>query len=109
MRKKNGSIPLSMHCRDFNVVASPNEMVGGTPFNHNSARYYYEFLDRTYLMEIPSKGGTYNWSNQRSNEDAIFEKLDRALSSLEWSFLFPELSQSWMLLLLHIIPHYPID
>ncbi|KAK9018547.1 hypothetical protein V6N11_001519 [Hibiscus sabdariffa] len=43
----------------------------------------------TYLMEIQSKGGAYTWSNQRSEEDEICEKLDRVLSSLEWGFLFP--------------------
>ncbi|KAK8480284.1 hypothetical protein V6N11_057054 [Hibiscus sabdariffa] len=33
--------------------------------------------------------GTYTWSNRRSNDDVICEKLDRVLTSLEWSFLFP--------------------
>ncbi|KAK9035468.1 hypothetical protein V6N11_077508 [Hibiscus sabdariffa] len=41
-------------------------------------------------MEIPSKGRIYTWSNQRSDEDAILEKLDKALSSREWGFLFPK-------------------
>ncbi|KAK8994834.1 hypothetical protein V6N11_045903 [Hibiscus sabdariffa] len=52
-------------------------------------RWYYEFLDRTFLMEIQCKGGVYTWSNQRSDEAAILEKLDRALSSLDWNCLFP--------------------
>ncbi|KAK8575406.1 hypothetical protein V6N12_063079 [Hibiscus sabdariffa] len=75
---------------DFNVVASPEEKCGGNPFDHNSAKWYYDFLDQTYLMEIPSSGGSFTWSNQRSNEEAILEKLDRVLSSLEWNFLFPK-------------------
>ncbi|KAK8564668.1 hypothetical protein V6N12_058251 [Hibiscus sabdariffa] len=39
-------------------------------------------------MEIQSKGGAYTWSNQKSEENEICEKLDRVLSSLEWGFLF---------------------
>ncbi|KAK8512941.1 hypothetical protein V6N12_030349 [Hibiscus sabdariffa] len=75
---------------DTNIVASPNEKYGGSPFDHNNARWFHEFFERSYLREIQSKGGAYTWSNQRCEEDEICEKLDRVLSSLEWSFLFPK-------------------
>ncbi|KAL4353918.1 hypothetical protein GQ457_06G009460 [Hibiscus cannabinus] len=75
---------------DFNVVASLKEKCGGNLFDHNSAKWYFEFLDQTYLMEIPSSGGSFTWSNQQSNDEAILEKLDRVLSSLEWNFVFPK-------------------
>ncbi|KAK8477762.1 hypothetical protein V6N11_072867 [Hibiscus sabdariffa] len=75
---------------DTNIVASPNEKFGGLRFDFNSAKWFHEFLDRSYLMEIHSKGGAYTWSNQRCEEDEICEKLDRVLSSSEWSFLFPK-------------------
>ncbi|KAK8478026.1 hypothetical protein V6N11_084158 [Hibiscus sabdariffa] len=68
---------------DFNVVVSPEEKYGGNPLDHNYAKWYYEFLDQTYLMEIPSSGGSFTWSNQRCNEDVILEKLDRVFSSME--------------------------
>ncbi|KAK9044280.1 hypothetical protein V6N11_072593 [Hibiscus sabdariffa] len=79
-----------VHYGDTNTVTSPNEKYGGSPFDHNNAKWYHEFLERSYLMEIQSKGGAYTWSNQRSEEDEICEKLDRVLSSLEWDFLFPK-------------------
>ncbi|KAK9041645.1 hypothetical protein V6N11_016736 [Hibiscus sabdariffa] len=75
---------------DTNIVASPNEKYGGSTFENNNAKWYHEFLECTYLIEIQSKRGAYTWSNQRSEEDEIREKLDRVLSSLEWSFLFPK-------------------
>ncbi|KAK8999372.1 hypothetical protein V6N11_070541 [Hibiscus sabdariffa] len=68
---------------DTNIVASPNEKYSGSPFDHNNAKWFHEFLERYYLREIQSKGGSYTWSNQRSEEDEICEKLDRVLSSLE--------------------------
>ncbi|KAK8593739.1 hypothetical protein V6N12_045814 [Hibiscus sabdariffa] len=74
---------------DSNIVASPTDKYGGLTFDHNSARWYYDFLDRTFLTEIQCKGGVYTWSNQRSNEATILEKLDRALSSIEWNCLYP--------------------
>ncbi|KAK9038985.1 hypothetical protein V6N11_023825 [Hibiscus sabdariffa] len=47
------------------------------------------FWERLASLRMESKGGTYTWLNQRSNEDAILEKIDRVLSSLEWNFQFP--------------------
>ncbi|KAK8975345.1 hypothetical protein V6N11_063307 [Hibiscus sabdariffa] len=70
---------------DTNIVASPSEKYGGSPFDHNNAKWYHEFLERSLLMEIQSKGGAYTWSNQRSEEDEICEKLDKVTSSLDWS------------------------
>ncbi|KAK8972152.1 hypothetical protein V6N11_000617 [Hibiscus sabdariffa] len=75
---------------DTNIVASPDEKDGGSPFDHNNAKWLHEFMESSYLMEIQSKGGTFTWSNQRCEENMIREKLDRVLSSLEWSFLFPK-------------------
>ncbi|KAK9021291.1 hypothetical protein V6N11_011289 [Hibiscus sabdariffa] len=75
---------------DTNTVASPTGKYGGAPFDHNNAKWYHEFLERTFLIEIQSKGGAYTWSNQRSEEEEICEKLDRVLTSLEWGFLFPK-------------------
>ncbi|KAK9026201.1 hypothetical protein V6N11_039046 [Hibiscus sabdariffa] len=75
---------------DFNVVACPEEKYGGAPFDQNDAKWYYEFLNHTFLMEIPSKGGTFTWSNKRCDEEMILEKLDRVVSSMEWNFLFPK-------------------
>ncbi|KAK8489518.1 hypothetical protein V6N12_021115 [Hibiscus sabdariffa] len=38
---------------DFNIVATPDDKCGGSPFDHNNAKWFYDFVDRTYLMEIP--------------------------------------------------------
>ncbi|KAK8485629.1 hypothetical protein V6N12_003494 [Hibiscus sabdariffa] len=75
---------------DTNVVASPSEKYGGAPFDFNNAKWYHDFLEKSLLMEIQSKGGTYTWSNQRCEEDEICEKLDKVMSSLEWNFIFPK-------------------
>ncbi|KAK8596672.1 hypothetical protein V6N12_065152 [Hibiscus sabdariffa] len=48
------------------------------------------FLDNSGMLEIPIKGGSFTWSNQRCDEEAILEKIDRILSSVEWSLAFPK-------------------
>ncbi|KAK8511424.1 hypothetical protein V6N12_038028 [Hibiscus sabdariffa] len=47
-------------------------------------------MDYTCLMELPIKGGTFTWSNRRSEDEAILEKLDRVMVSCEWSLNFPK-------------------
>ncbi|KAK8556849.1 hypothetical protein V6N12_003240 [Hibiscus sabdariffa] len=70
------------------MVAFPEEKYGGAPFDHRDAKWYYEFLNQTFMMEISSKGGSFTWSNKRCDREAILEKLDRVVSSMEWNFLF---------------------
>ncbi|KAK8973453.1 hypothetical protein V6N11_064696 [Hibiscus sabdariffa] len=73
---------------DLNVVASQDEKMGGALIDQTSAKWYLDFLDITNLLEIPMKGGMFTWSNKRSGEDVILEKLYRALATVEWSALF---------------------
>ncbi|KAK8560066.1 hypothetical protein V6N12_012869 [Hibiscus sabdariffa] len=73
---------------DLNIVASQDEKLGGTLIDQTSAKWYLDFLDITNLLEIPMKGGTFTWSNKRSEEGVILEKLDRALATGEWSAFF---------------------
>ncbi|KAK9020889.1 hypothetical protein V6N11_010901 [Hibiscus sabdariffa] len=76
---------------DTNVVASQEEKIGGDTFNPSDARHFYEFVDSLGLLELPISGGNFTWSNHRSDEDSILEKLDRALCSFEWSSLSQKL------------------
>ncbi|KAK9005869.1 hypothetical protein V6N11_043289 [Hibiscus sabdariffa] len=73
-----------------NVVSSQDEKLGGMPFNPNDANSYFDFIDSRGLIDMPISGGAFTWSNQRRNEEAILEKLDRVLCSPEWSILFPK-------------------
>ncbi|KAK8551543.1 hypothetical protein V6N12_040179 [Hibiscus sabdariffa] len=44
---------------DTNTVTSPYEKHGGLQFDQNNAKWYFEFLERSYLMELHSTGGAY--------------------------------------------------
>ncbi|KAK9018505.1 hypothetical protein V6N11_001478 [Hibiscus sabdariffa] len=73
---------------DLNIVANQEEKLGGALIDQNSTKWYLDFLDNTNLLEIPMKGVSFTWSNKRSEEDVILEKLDRALATVEWSTFF---------------------
>ncbi|KAK9034092.1 hypothetical protein V6N11_050270 [Hibiscus sabdariffa] len=75
---------------DSNVVSCQDEKVGGLPFNPIDANSFFDFVDSRGLIDMPITGGAYTWSNQRSDNDAILEKLDRVLCSTSWNIAFPK-------------------
>ncbi|KAL4319186.1 hypothetical protein GQ457_18G018140 [Hibiscus cannabinus] len=45
-------------------------------------------MEECSLLELHLLGGPFSWINQRSDEEAIMEKLDRFLFNLAWSEMF---------------------
>ncbi|KAK9001843.1 hypothetical protein V6N11_024541 [Hibiscus sabdariffa] len=62
----------------------------GTLRDNANVKWCIMGIPISLLMKIQSKGGTHTWSNERSEEDEICEKLDKVISSVEWNFLFPK-------------------
>ncbi|KAK8998720.1 hypothetical protein V6N11_084103 [Hibiscus sabdariffa] len=88
-------IRTQMNCKwcvigDTNLIWDQDEKSRGTVVNPNHTRLLSEFINRSCLIEMTLKGGSFTWSNQRCDDAAILEKLDRILISGEWSFLFPK-------------------
>ncbi|KAK8507257.1 hypothetical protein V6N12_008599 [Hibiscus sabdariffa] len=87
---RNGSDERWLVIGDSNVVSSQEEKIGGASFNPNNARSYFGFVDTQGLIDLPIAGGSFTWSNQRCEEEAILEKLDRVLCSPDWNSFFPK-------------------
>ncbi|KAK9028218.1 hypothetical protein V6N11_068028 [Hibiscus sabdariffa] len=68
---------------EYNIEARQDEKVGRAPCDFSQAKWFLDFIDREFLLELPIKGGSFTWSNLRSEENTILEKLDRIIVSLE--------------------------
>ncbi|KAK8535423.1 hypothetical protein V6N12_056941 [Hibiscus sabdariffa] len=75
---------------DSNIVSSQEEKLGGLSFNPNEVRGFFDFIDTMGLLDILISGGTFTWSNQRSDDESILEKLDWVLCSPDWNITFPK-------------------
>ncbi|KAK8533159.1 hypothetical protein V6N12_076438 [Hibiscus sabdariffa] len=75
---------------DSNIVVKAEDKMGGVPFEPSQAKWFFDFLNKSCMMELLIQGGMFTCSNQRSDDDVMVEKLDRILSSLEWSEMFPK-------------------
>ncbi|KAK8529150.1 hypothetical protein V6N12_059940 [Hibiscus sabdariffa] len=74
---------------DSNIVAHQEEKIGCASFEISQARWFFQFLEKSSMLELPIKGDNFTWSNLRSEGDAILEKLDRILANPLWSTSFP--------------------
>ncbi|KAK9046778.1 hypothetical protein V6N11_052655 [Hibiscus sabdariffa] len=76
--------------RDSNSIVNQGEKNGGNAGNIQNVRWYLNFIETTSMIEMLIKGGSFTWSNQRTEENAISEKLDRIFFTGEWSFMHPK-------------------
>ncbi|KAK8561879.1 hypothetical protein V6N12_048935 [Hibiscus sabdariffa] len=77
---------------DSNIVCSQDEKIGGNAYDVNQAAPFQNMMDKCGLLEMPITSGAYTWSNMRTNDDAILEKIDRILFNVEWSLLLTKAS-----------------
>ncbi|KAK8482703.1 hypothetical protein V6N11_014320 [Hibiscus sabdariffa] len=76
--------------RDSNSIVNQGEKNGGNVVDIWNVRWYLNFIETKSMIKMPIKGGSFTWSNQRIEEKAISEKLDRILFTGDWSFLYPK-------------------
>ncbi|KAK8601718.1 hypothetical protein V6N12_051546 [Hibiscus sabdariffa] len=75
---------------DVNIVVDQSEKKGGNLVINSQAKCFMDFMDVAGMIELPIKGGMYTWTNMRSNNDTIAERLDKILMSNEWSMAYPK-------------------
>ena len=67
------------------------------------------FLDwklRNILLDIPHQGVNYTWTNNRTKDEVIYERIDKAFCNPDWKDTFPE-AKIWSLPIL-LSDHSPI-
>ncbi|CAN1190366.1 LINE-1 retrotransposable element ORF2 protein, partial [Linum perenne] len=79
---------------DFNALLSREDKEGMHPPNAVSMRNFRSFVFDAHLMDIPSEGPRFTWSNNNQRGNLIKQKLDRGFCNLLWSELFPKATVS---------------
>ncbi|KAL5556427.1 hypothetical protein UlMin_038663 [Ulmus minor] len=73
---------------DFNGVLYHSDRHGGRE-ETSSLVHMINALDNLGLVELPSQGLKYSWSNGRNENNVIRAKLDRCVANADWWGLFP--------------------
>uniref|UniRef100_A0A2N9J4B7 Reverse transcriptase domain-containing protein n=1 Tax=Fagus sylvatica TaxID=28930 RepID=A0A2N9J4B7_FAGSY len=88
---------------DFNMVRFPSERLGCNSFSP-SMLAFSDFIESSYLVDLPLEGGSYTWGN--GSDPPSMSRIDRVLVSPNWEEQFPDVLQN---LLPHPISnHHPI-
>ncbi|KAK8552867.1 hypothetical protein V6N11_010321 [Hibiscus sabdariffa] len=74
---------------DFNAIRNQAEKRGGNPVDMNQCSIFENWIDTCKFCELYISGGNLTWSNRRTGEDCIQEKLDRCFFNTGWNDVFP--------------------
>ncbi|KAL7165830.1 hypothetical protein ACSBR2_036656 [Camellia fascicularis] len=76
---------------DFNDYASQGERRSFTTTSSSTrTQKFLERINNCNLIDLGSSGPKMTWTNNRQCLANTMERLDRALSNLEWRTMFPE-------------------
>ncbi|XP_026459087.1 uncharacterized protein LOC113359711 [Papaver somniferum] len=75
---------------DLNAITSTNEKHGGSQKLSNANIEFRNFIQDRGLIDLGYTGPAFTWSNGAIVEKPIFERLDRAVCTADWFFMFPD-------------------
>ncbi|XP_074298300.1 uncharacterized protein LOC141629152 [Silene latifolia] len=90
---------------DFNQVEMHSDKLGGSHIIRGQQDFTNWRFDNS-LLDVPFFGPLFTWMNNRSDDQLIMERLDRAYANSEWLHLFP--AASIMHLPILVSDHAPI-
>ncbi|KAK8568507.1 hypothetical protein V6N12_007056 [Hibiscus sabdariffa] len=73
---------------DSNIVLSQDDKFRGNLYDLTQANWLKSFMDDSGLLDMQIIGGAFTWTNLRSDDDAIIERLDRIMFNPAWLNLF---------------------
>nr|XP_016471965.1 PREDICTED: uncharacterized protein LOC107794026 [Nicotiana tabacum] len=76
---------------DFNVVLHEDEKIGGLLVYPPEVEDFSFFVNSCGLFDTDYKGSPFTWWNRRSNEECIFNRLDKIFVNQPFQILFPNI------------------
>lgn len=73
---------------DLNIILDPGEEQGGHSTSSSSKTFVTQIIDSLGLQDAGYEGAPFTWSNNRSGEANICERINRALISYQWIQMF---------------------
>ena len=74
---------------DFNELLKSHEKCGGRLRPYGQMESFRQVLDECNLLDLGYMGNKFTWSKSFPNGGMVWERLDRAVSTVEWLDLFP--------------------
>ncbi|KAK9287885.1 hypothetical protein L1049_016327 [Liquidambar formosana] len=69
----------SIRIGDFNQVLYATNKWGNHRLDLHGSEEFQAFIDDCAFIDLPAKGPTFTWTNNRDGEDCTYERLDSFL------------------------------
>lgn len=90
------SIP-SISTGDFNCITSANEKKGGRrDIDSAEISEFRSFISSAGLLDLGFFGPQFTWCNNRQGLARVWERLDRALATPQWTQMFPSATVTYL-------------
>ena len=86
--KETSSLPW-LTIGDFNEIIGTSEKEGGSDRPRQQMTNFIETINACGLRDLGYNGPKFTWNYERADGVRIRERLDRALTTPEWTSLFP--------------------
>jgi len=74
---------------DFNEILKSHEKSGGRLRPQGQIDQFREVLDECNLIDLGYSGNKFTWSKSYPNGGMVWERLDKAVGSVDWYDLYP--------------------
>ena len=81
--KCRNSIPW-LCARDFNEIIRSHEKIGGRQRPIRQMKDFRDVLDECGFKDLGFVGGKFTWCNGHPDDLTIWERLDKAVATMEW-------------------------
>ena len=88
-RLKNKHSLLWVCAGDFNEIVKAHEKLGGRPRPVKQMEAFREILDECGFKDLGFVGSKYTGCRGHGDNNIIWERLDRAIATVEWIEMFP--------------------
>lgn len=76
---------------DFNAVLSVEDRLNGAAISEQETQDFVEFMSTSHMLEAPSCGLFYSWSNKGLGNLRICSRIDKTIITDSMLELFPEM------------------
>lgn len=69
---------------DFNIILDSQDKIGEKRIDRNAIREFKDWIRDMDIINLPSRGCKYTWSNNRSGDQRVYTKIDHMFCNDLW-------------------------
>lgn len=81
---------------DYNDVTHTRDRLNGAQITNHETHDFNDFIMRGQVMEAPSNGLFYSWTNNSIGDERVLSRIDKAFVNEEWICRYPDVQVQYL-------------